>query len=75
MVLGRIMKLMFRITCDHCEKSYLVGTSAIIAFANRSGGPEALVACPVGHQVHHDFHTDTSSPVPTGDRQRVAAAA
>ena len=69
------MKHMFSITCDNCEKRYLVGTSSILAFGNTSGGPEALVACPVGHHVLHDFHTDTSSPAPVERQQRTPVAA
>ena len=74
-VARQIIKTMFSITCAHCEKRYLVGSSSIVRFANTEGGPEALVACPVGHHVRHDFHTDVSTPVPADDRPRVPVAA
>jgi hypothetical protein len=74
-VRGLIMKHMFSITCHHCEKRYLVGTSAIVSFGNTTAGPEAVVACPKGHAVLHDFRTETSSPLPAEDVRRVAVAA
>lgn len=54
---------MFAIECHHCQKRYLVGTSAILSFRNTDHGPEAVVGCPRGHRVLHDFHTDASVPV------------
>ena len=66
---------MFSITCHHCEKRYLVGTSAIVSFGNTEVGPEAVVTCPKGHAVLHDFHTDVSTPLPSDDNRRVAVAA
>ena len=74
-MVGSIIKTMFSITCHHCEKRYLVGTSAIVSFGNTSAGPEAVVACPHGHAVLHDFRTDTSSPLPADDVRRIAVAA
>lgn len=70
-----MIKDMFSITCHHCQKRYLVGTSAIVSFGNTEAGPEAVVTCPKGHAVLHDFHTDTSSPVPADDVHLVPAAA
>jgi hypothetical protein len=69
------MKHMFSITCHHCEKRYLVGTSAIVSWGNTSAGPEAVVACPQGHALLHDFHTDTSSPLPADDVRCILVAA
>jgi hypothetical protein len=74
-VIGSIIKVMFSITCHHCQKRYLVGTSAIVSFGNTSAGPEAVVTCPKGHAVLHDFRTDTSSPLPVDEAHRVGAAA
>ena len=54
---------MFAIHCDHCQKRYLVGTSAIVSFRNTDHGPEAVVGCPKGHAVVHDFHTDSDRPL------------
>jgi hypothetical protein len=70
-----MIKHMFSITCHHCEKRYLVGTSAIVSFGNTAEGPEAVVSCPKGHVVLHDFRTDTSSPVPADDVHRTPVAA
>ena len=75
MVIGTIIQDMFSITCDHCEKRYLVGTSAIVSFGNTEAGPEAVVACPRGHAVLHDFRADTSCPVPADRPQPLAVAA
>ena len=74
-MVGSIIKTMFSITCHHCEKRYLVGTSAILSFGNTAAGPEAVVACPKGHAVLHDFRTDTSSPLPADEVERIAVAA
>lgn len=54
---------MFAIHCHACQKHYLVGTSAIVSFANREDGPEAVVTCPLGHAVVHDFRTESSRPL------------
>ena len=54
---------MFAIHCDHCQKRYLVGTSAIVSFHNTESGPEAVVACPKGHAMIHDFHTESDRAV------------
>ena len=70
-----MLKDMFSITCHHCEKRYLVGTSAIVSFGNTADGPEAVVSCPKGHAVLHDFRTDTSTPLPSDDVHRVPVAA
>jgi hypothetical protein len=72
---GLMIKRMFSITCHHCEKRYLVGTSAIVSFGNTATGPEAVVACPRGHAVLHDFRTDTSTPVPADEVTRLPVAA
>jgi len=56
---------MFAIHCDHCQTHYLVGTSAIVSFHNTDHGPEAVVACPKGHTVVHDFHTESDRPLRT----------
>ena len=74
-VIRPIIKNMFSITCHHCEKRYLVGTSAIVSFGNTAGGPEAVVSCPKGHAVLHDFRTDTSTPLPADDVLDVPVAA
>ena len=70
-----MLKDMFSITCHHCEKRYLVGTSAIVAFGNTEAGPEAVVACPKGHAVLHDFRTDSCRPVPADDVHHLPVAA
>ena len=75
MVSRWIIKTMFSITCHHCEKRYLVGTGAIVSFGNTEAGPEAVVACPKGHGVLHDFRTDTSSPLPADQSHRLLVAA
>jgi hypothetical protein len=54
---------MFAIHCNHCQKRYLVSTSAIESFANTEHGPEAIAHCPKGHAVVHDFHTESSRPL------------
>ncbi len=54
---------MFAIHCNHCQKRYLVSTSAIDSFGNTDQGPEAVVHCPHGHAVLHDFHTEVSRPL------------
>lgn len=54
---------MFAIYCNHCQKHYLVQSSAIVSFGNTEHGPEAVVSCPQGHAVLHDFHTETSRPL------------
>jgi hypothetical protein len=54
---------MFAIHCNHCQKHYLVGTSQIVSFGNTDQGPEAVVRCPKGHAVLHDFHTEVSRDV------------
>ncbi len=70
-----IIKSMFSITCHHCEKRYLVGTAAIVSFGNTEAGPEAVVACPKGHAVLHDFRSDTSSPLPADQARLLPVAA
>ena len=75
MVTCTIIQDMFSITCHHCEKRYLVGTAAIVSFGNTSTGPEAVVACPKGHGVLHDFRSDTSSPLPADEVDRLLVAA
>ena len=54
---------MFAIHCDHCQKRYLVGTSAIVSFRNTDHGPEAVVGCPKGHALVHDFRTERDQPL------------
>jgi len=66
---------MFSITCDHCEKRYLVSTWRIVSFGNTEAGPQAVVSCPRGHGVLHDFRTDTSSPLPADEAHRLLVAA
>ena len=60
---GRDDRSMFAIRCDHCQKRYLVGTSAIVSFHNTDPGPEAVVAGPKGHAVVHDFRTESDRPL------------
>lgn len=55
---------MFAVTCSPCHQRYLVGTRAIRAFRNTPDGPAAVVACPAGHLVEHEFHTRAPRPAP-----------
>ncbi len=66
---------MFSISCHTCQKRYLVGTSAIVSFGNTREGPEAVVSCPKGHAVLHDFRTDSSRPVPADEATHLPVAA
>lgn len=50
---------MFDITCSTCQQRYLVGTRSIRAFRNTDEGPVAIVRCPVGHLLEHEFRTRT----------------
>lgn len=54
---------MFSIHCSHCQKRYLADTTSIVSFRNTDHGPEAVVECPRGHAVLHDFRTDVSMPL------------
>ncbi len=46
---------MFDITCSTCQQRYLVGTRSIRTFRNTDEGPVAIVRCPVGHLLEHEF--------------------
>ena len=46
---------MFDITCASCVQRYLVGTRSIEAFRNTDHGPVAVVRCPAGHLLEHEF--------------------
>lgn len=55
---------MFAITCAPCHQRYLVGARSIRAFRNTGDGPVAVVRCPAGHLVEHEFRTRTPRPTP-----------
>jgi hypothetical protein len=46
---------MFDIHCAQCGHAHLVGTRSITAFGNTDRGPVAVVRCPRGHLVTHEF--------------------
>ena len=46
---------MFDITCATCRQRYLVGSRSIRALRNTDQGPVAVVRCPAGHLLEHEF--------------------
>jgi hypothetical protein len=50
----------FDITCFTCQQRYLVGTRSIRAFRNTDDGPVAIVRCPSGHLLEHEFRARTA---------------
>ena len=46
---------MFDITCATCEQRHLVGPRSIVALRNTDQGPVAVVRCPAGHLLEHEF--------------------
>lgn len=64
---------MFDITCATCQQRYLVGSRSIQAFRNTDQGPVAVVRCPAGHLLEHEFRQPARRPAgsPGDDRGRV----
>lgn len=55
---------MFAITCATCHQRYLVGTRSMRAFRNTHDGPVAVVRCPAGHLLEHEFRARAPRPAP-----------
>ncbi|MBA2496649.1 MAG: hypothetical protein H0V33_06045 [Acidimicrobiia bacterium] len=55
---------MFAVTCPTCRRRYLVGARSIQAFRNTNDGPVAVVRCPAGHLLEHEFRTRAPRPAP-----------
>jgi len=56
---------MFAVTCAPCHQRYLVGARSIRAFRNTPDGPVAVVRCPAGHLLEHEFRTRAPRSAPS----------
>ena len=61
---------MFDITCATCDQRYLVGSRSIVALRNTGQGPVAVVRCPAGHLLEHEFRKPARRAAALSGEQR-----